>query len=58
MRTVKIIFAAFFLTVMLNACAPNEDVNPKVSPEDLEKFEVKSSDSNGQGKLPGAPPNP
>ena len=57
MKTVKFIFAAFFLAVVLNACAPNEDVNPNISPEELEKFEVKSN-GGGDGTTEGPGPRP
>ena len=55
MRTVKIIFTAFFLTVMLNACTSNEDVSPRVSPDELEKFEVKNNGGGLGDKTPGTP---
>lgn len=53
MKTVKCIFAILGLVWVLNACAPdNEDVIPENSPQNLERFDVKSTDGNDDPDKP------
>lgn len=55
MKTVKFILATFGLVLMLNACAPVEEINPETSQPNLEKFDVKGTEGGSEGEGPTTP---
>lgn len=53
MKKLNAIFAILGLVFILNACAPEENVEPQPNQENLERFDVKSEHEDGTTKPGG-----
>jgi len=56
MRKLQLIFAVLGLGLVLNACAPEEEVQPQADQPVLEKFESTDNDGSGGRNEPYLPP--